>query len=435
EYEDALTVDQVEKPEIDSVASSDNPSAKGGCDCESLKEKIAELENLLSAEQRRIETLTAALMRCTCSSNPFSDIDEANGIYRGCLNSAPVDRAVAQCKHAGQSNDKIIDNCYCNNVDFCNSSEDLQCGYIAAAKLRSGSMTHLSTDFVDWCRSPNDGRADTMKLRNVLRFGASSDGPIKQTSLTHVALGLSCMLIALIFRQVSKKFSMTRHGLFCDDDSILYPYKPDTIHPDTVLVVAICLPLIIITFTELFNTIRALQTGILLCRRVFCLFVHPAIFFILKYYTIYLFGLFVCDALTEVGKRTVGRLRPHFVDVCKPNLTLCATNPHLYIADIQCLGIDNDDERASFPSGHSSDSFYVSIFCIMYLQVRLDLRSAMRFIRASFQVILFTIAYYCAMSRVMDNHHRGSDVLAGSLLGALIATSTSELCSGSFTRK
>jgi len=120
------------------------------------------------------------------------------------------------------------------------------------------------------------------------------------------------------------------------------------------------------------------------------------------------------------------------VDVCKPNLTLCATNPHLYIADIQCFGIDSDDGRASFPSGHSSDSFYVAIFCILYLQVRFDLRSALRYIRASFQLILFTIAYYCAMSRVMDNHHRGSDALSGSLLGTLIATSTVYLLANNF---
>jgi len=44
----------------------------------------------------------------------------------------------------------------------------------------------------------------------------------------------------------------------------------------------------------------------------------------LRVVCLYLFGLIVTEFVTEVGKLSVGRLRPHFIDVCKPDFT--ATN-------------------------------------------------------------------------------------------------------------
>ena len=36
---------------------------------------------------------------------------------------------------------------------------------------------------------------------------------------------------------------------------------------------------------------------------------------------VFLYGYLVTLLLTEVGKLTVGQLRPHFIDTCKPNFT------------------------------------------------------------------------------------------------------------------
>jgi hypothetical protein len=38
-------------------------------------------------------------------------------------------------------------------------------------------------------------------------------------------------------------------------------------------------------------------------------------------YGIFLFGLAVTLSITEVGKLTIGRLRPHFFDVCRPDFS------------------------------------------------------------------------------------------------------------------
>lgn len=54
-----------------------------------------------------------------------------------------------------------------------------------------------------------------------------------------------------------------------------------------------------------------------------------------KIFGIFVFGLAVQQTITNIGKFTVGRLRPHFLDVCKPdfsklNCTLRNSVDHVY---------------------------------------------------------------------------------------------------------
>jgi len=37
-------------------------------------------------------------------------------------------------------------------------------------------------------------------------------------------------------------------------------------------------------------------------------------------YGLFMFGLGVTSLITEIGKLTIGRLRPHFIDVCRPDV-------------------------------------------------------------------------------------------------------------------
>ena len=106
--------------------------------------------------------------------------------------------------------------------------------------------------------------------------------------------------------------------------------------------------------------------------------------------------------LSNVCKVTAGRLRPHFIDVCRPNITV-GGNPHphcqttkcflqfdnsqcgswaspVYVEQYACLGNselfpDEDDQlhrqreaRLSFLSGHSSLAWYGMVFGVAYLQ-------------------------------------------------------------------
>jgi len=40
----------------------------------------------------------------------------------------------------------------------------------------------------------------------------------------------------------------------------------------------------------------------------------------------FMFGAAVTQLTTDIAKYTVGRLRPHFLTVCMPNATVCASN-------------------------------------------------------------------------------------------------------------
>lgn len=84
----------------------------------------------------------------------------------------------------------------------------------------------------------------------------------------------------------------------------------------------------------------------------------------------FLFGAACSQLTTDIGKYTIGRLRPHFLDICQPNITCDESNKTKYIEDFTCIGDKPKkftDSRLSFPSGHSSLSFY----CMIYLAVSL----------------------------------------------------------------
>ena len=153
------------------------------------------------------------------------------------------------------------------------------------------------------------------------------------------------------------------------------------------------------------------------------------IYFICIYHAISLFilGISLVLCITEIGKRWVGRLRPHFIAVCKPNLLRlnCTSNglTGVYYNPIDtggrfCSGDPKNvlEARFSFPSGHSSYSWYTMIFLILYVEARLVLLR-FRYFKPLIQLGAFSAAFVTALSRISDYHHRGSDVIGGTVIG------------------
>lgn len=89
------------------------------------------------------------------------------------------------------------------------------------------------------------------------------------------------------------------------------------------------------------------------------------------------FGLLLTFALTQTTKLAVGRLRPHFIDVCKPNITLTScSNPYVYILNYECQGGTErlvKEARLSFFSGHSALSMDVAVFCVVSVSTNLQI--------------------------------------------------------------
>ncbi|EST08955.1 Phosphatidic acid phosphatase type 2/haloperoxidase [Kalmanozyma brasiliensis GHG001] len=143
-----------------------------------------------------------------------------------------------------------------------------------------------------------------------------------------------------------------------------------------------------------------------------------------------LLGFVLAQALTvtvtTIIKCTVGRPRPDLIDRCQPAPGSVNASPYGLVTDIICtVGVDNKilrDGFRSFPSGHASTSFAGFTYLSLYLAGKLHL-----FDRRGHAVTAWLCgtplmaATLIAVSRTMDYRHHATDVIAGGLLGLVVA--------------
>ncbi|XP_063818289.1 phospholipid phosphatase 1 isoform X2 [Pseudophryne corroboree] len=230
-----------------------------------------------------------------------------------------------------------------------------------------------------------------------------------------VILDIICVVLAgLPFAILNLKHSSFKRGFFCNDDSIRYPLKEDTISYRLLAAIMIpCSILIIILGEALCVFYNRLQSNGFV-RNHYVATIYKAL-------GTFIFGAAVSQSLTDIAKYTIGRLRPHFIDACKPDWTQinCSTG---YIEKFVCTGnaVTASEARLSFYSGHSSFSMYCMLFLALYLQSRMKGDWA-RLLRPTIQFALVALSIYVGLSRVSDYKHHWSDVLVGLLQGAIVA--------------
>uniref|UniRef100_M3YFF4 Phospholipid phosphatase 2 n=2 Tax=Mustela putorius furo TaxID=9669 RepID=M3YFF4_MUSPF len=204
-----------------------------------------------------------------------------------------------------------------------------------------------------------------------------------------------------------------KRGFYCGDDSIQYPYRPDTITHGLMAGVTITATVIVVSAGEAY----LVYTDRLHSHSDFNTYVAA----IYKVLGTFLFGAAVSQSLTDLAKYTVGRLRPNFLAVCDPDWS--RVNCSVYVqAEKVCRGSPANitESRLSFYSGHSSFGMYCMLFLALYVQARLCWKWA-RLLRPTVQFFLLAFALYVGYTRVSDHKHHWSDVLAGLLQGALVA--------------
>ena len=267
--------------------------------------------------------------------------------------------------------------------------------------------------------------SSTNNLHHHQTQGDSGPSGQLESSQHKHAFWPSSLLTFLLFALVTIFSSPFERGLtseVLDDLTLTGPYKPDSTVPYT-LVLAAMLILPLICFYYL-------------------LVVNPpgnSVNLVVQEYLKYLFGMALLLLATEVPKMAVGRLRPDFLSRCKP--VPVNTTSSLWV----CSGDASEikEGRKSFPSGHSSSSFYLmSYLCLYYLNVyvpskRLQTRSSLAdsssFRSASSTpkkisplallliVCAYLVAALVAISRMQDHKHHPTDVIAGSLLGLFMS--------------
>ncbi|XP_049910130.1 phospholipid phosphatase 3 isoform X2 [Epinephelus moara] len=231
-----------------------------------------------------------------------------------------------------------------------------------------------------------------------------------------IALDIFCLLLAMLPSLVLHRTSIRpyQRGLYCSDSSLRYPYKKSTVPSSVLTSVGLTLPAVSIVIGECFR-IHQLHEG----TKSFV--GNPYVAALYKQMGVFLFGCAVSQSFTDIAKVSVGRMRPHFLDVCKPDFSTINCSQG-YITNYTCAGYESDvqEARKSFFSGHASFSMYTMLYLAFYLQSRFSWRGA-RLLRPLLQFTLLMMAFYTGLSRVSDHKHHPTDVLAGFVQGALVA--------------
>jgi phosphatidate phosphatase len=103
-----------------------------------------------------------------------------------------------------------------------------------------------------------------------------------------------------------------KRGFYCNDESIKYPYKGDTVPLWLAGVYGGLGAILIVVLTEKYKSHRCSIKG--KDSSCFLNTIQGLLF--------YSMGAMSTMIITEVGKITIGRLRPHFLTVCEPKWDL-----------------------------------------------------------------------------------------------------------------
>ncbi|GFP55737.1 PA-phosphatase related-family protein DDB_G0271516 [Trichoderma asperellum] len=147
-----------------------------------------------------------------------------------------------------------------------------------------------------------------------------------------------------------------------------------------------------------------------------------------------LYSLISAAVFQVFCKWLIGGLRPHFLDVCKPDMSRVTTQgldragfQQIYFTRDICTGDPDqiDDSLESFPSGHTTAAFAGFVFLYLYLNAKLKIFSnyhpAMWKLIVLYAPILGAVLIGGALT--IDEFHNWYDVVAGAIIGTAMAFS------------
>ncbi|XP_035435831.1 putative phosphatidate phosphatase [Spodoptera frugiperda] len=212
-----------------------------------------------------------------------------------------------------------------------------------------------------------------------------------------------------------------QRGFFCGDQSLMYPYKGDTVTVLMLRLVGLLLPISAFLICEwtLLRNVRDSER---------CLGVRIPAWVRGFYSTLVCFAIGTCfvEIAVNISKNVIGRPRPHFFDICQPSINCSSLewqDRYIQSSDYTCTGPQTDkyeDMRKSFLSGHSAWAAYTMVYLAMYLEGRMTWQGT-RTLRHALQFGVVMLSWFTALSRVTDFKHHWSDVLAGYSLGVVFA--------------
>ncbi|KAJ8306478.1 hypothetical protein KUTeg_017023 [Tegillarca granosa] len=137
----------------------------------------------------------------------------------------------------------------------------------------------------------------------------------------------------------------------------MYPYRDDTIPDPILLAGGFSIPFAIILLVELPKCLLSQE------KRVY----NRDFVIMWKVLWVYSFGFTITEIFIQGPKFAIGGLRPHFLEVCKPDACISNSTIRSYVTDYTCTETKYGEKvlwqsRQSFPSGHAAFSMYGAIF-------------------------------------------------------------------------
>jgi len=227
----------------------------------------------------------------------------------------------------------------------------------------------------------------------------------------------------IIFEVVLKPFN---RGFFCNDQSIQKPYVEKQTVPTMVLVVVtVVLIILVVTLCNCYKRYLCNEKSKGM-QQLCCLMTNKWMHRLLSHIVLAFVGFAICIIITGLGKRMVGRLRPHFIAVCQPDYSKFNCTDGYITFDV-CTQTDEKklkEARVSFPSGHASSSAFVATFSIFYIECFVKTKPNMQLAKTFFQLVFLCLGIACSLTRISDYFHHWSDVFVGLLIGVISAVYT-----------
>uniref|UniRef100_A0A3P9M0P2 Phospholipid phosphatase 3 n=1 Tax=Oryzias latipes TaxID=8090 RepID=A0A3P9M0P2_ORYLA len=203
-------------------------------------------------------------------------------------------------------------------------------------------------------------KAMAQETRNGGTSTLNSSGVGNSKKKFLVALDIFCLLLASLPFLIIETSTIKpyQRGFYCSDESIRYPQKEGDTISDAVLCGA---GILIVSFSIIIGE----------CFRIHQLhegtksFVgNPYVAALYKQIGVFLFGCAVSQSFTDIAKVSVGRMRPHFLDVCRPDFSTinCSFG---YITNYTCTGRDSEVQEARFVTTSTKLSKVLLEFLLM----------------------------------------------------------------------
>ncbi|KAI6187557.1 PAP2 family protein [Aphelenchoides besseyi] len=227
---------------------------------------------------------------------------------------------------------------------------------------------------------------------------------------------------SLLYWNLSYSKPRSLPGFFCNDFSIRLPHREDTVSMTLLASYEYFAPVFVIILVELFNMYRRRDEIYFKYEKNRPIYQR----FIIRFCGFYRYA-YLSYAIQLVvfifSRHFVGRMRPNYLDLCKPSVGYRKCNTLDYITNYTCTNGKSlelmDSQRQSFFSGHASISAATSTYLIFYLQHRLKPHITAFSLVPWIQMIFVFIAMFMSFTRVSDNAHHMSDVLVGIFVGVV----------------